>query len=101
MILGRLSFAAPPPTTQEVNKKIGSDKCSAGSAQAAQPQKERVTMNAQIRRGLVEIARPLASELQVLAEEYQFGGAYGCDVKPDRELRIILGTMWRGRNTTE
>ena len=58
----------------EVGKSIGSDKCSAGSAQTAQPQKERVTMNTQIQRGLVEIAKPPASEWQVRAKgEGDFG----------------------------
>ena len=63
-----------PSNQTVVEKNIGSDKCSARSAQTAQPQKERATMNTQIQRGFVEIAKPPASDWQVRAEE---GGDFG------------------------
>ena len=62
------SAQKPEETTKKLKNNIGSDKCSAGSAQTAQPQKERVMMNTQIQGGLVEIARPPASECQVRTE---------------------------------
>ena len=41
-----------PSNHTEVEKNNGSDKCSAGSAQTAQPQKEMVTLSTQIQERL-------------------------------------------------
>ena len=49
---GAPAFSRHPSNHTDVEKKIGSDRCSAGSAQVAQTQKERVTMNTQIQERL-------------------------------------------------